>query len=191
MSRARTLVLPLIALMISLGGLAWATIPSGNGTVHGCFDTQTGALRVIDADASAACASGEQGLNWVSSGPRGRTGATGFRGPTGPSGPRGQRGLRGSRGPTGPSGALPHEPRIRFVSEHYHARGSYRAYATCRPNEEALAGGALLAADPYNHVVAITASYPGGTNWVVDVTEQAALDGWGLDVYAECWRKTP
>ena len=192
MSRVRSLGLPLIALMISLGGVAWATIPSSNGIIHACFNTQTGAVRVVDAaQGGSLCATGEQGLTWASSGPRGLRGDKGPRGSVGRIGRQGPPGPRGGRGPAGPSGALPHGPRIRLVTNTYYTRRSYRAYATCRPNEEPLSGGAALQADPYTHVITATASFSEGDSWVVDLNDQASLDPWTLVVYAECWRRTP
>jgi hypothetical protein len=63
---------PLIAAIIGaaiVGGVAIASIPDGNGTIHGCYSS-TGTLRVIDA-ATQSCASGQTALNWNQQGPRG------------------------------------------------------------------------------------------------------------------------
>jgi hypothetical protein len=101
-------------------GLAAAAIPGADGTITGCRDAKTGNLRVIDAEAGAACAANEVRLAWSQRGPQGfrgptgPAGAQGYRGPTGPAGPQGTQGYRGPtgpagaqgyRGPTGPQGA--------------------------------------------------------------------------------------
>ena len=62
------LVVGLAAGLVVGGTVAWATIPSANGTITGCFSVKTGALRVIDP-AKGACASGEARLTWNQKGP--------------------------------------------------------------------------------------------------------------------------
>ena len=48
-----------------LASLAWANIPDRSGVIHGCYDTSTGALRVIDSDQGATCdATRENSLDW-------------------------------------------------------------------------------------------------------------------------------
>jgi hypothetical protein len=48
------------ALMIALGGVALAAIPDSNGTIHGCYQKNTGNLRVVDS--SADCRSSENAI---------------------------------------------------------------------------------------------------------------------------------
>jgi hypothetical protein len=71
------------------GGLAWASIPnSKTGVISACYKTGTpnqGALRVIDSQAGAKCASGEKALGWNQIGPRGPQGTPGSTGARGPS----------------------------------------------------------------------------------------------------------
>jgi uncharacterized protein YjbI with pentapeptide repeats len=54
-----------ITAAVAVGGvttaLVSAAIPSGNGTIHGCYD-DSGSLRVIDS--AASCLNGETALNW-------------------------------------------------------------------------------------------------------------------------------
>src|SRR5215211_6312496 len=50
------------ALMVALGGVAFAAIPDSNGTIHGCFQKGNGALRVVESQAS--CRNNENALNW-------------------------------------------------------------------------------------------------------------------------------
>src|SRR5262245_22571213 len=53
--------------MAAFGSIAWASIPDSAGVIHGCYDTSTGALRVIDNTRGDACSTTEQGLDWQSS----------------------------------------------------------------------------------------------------------------------------
>lgn len=63
----------LLGLMVAsiAGGLvsavALASIPDSAGTIHGCYKTSTGMLKVIDS-ATQTCASGESALNWSQNG---------------------------------------------------------------------------------------------------------------------------
>lgn len=74
-------------------GLAAAAIPDAGGTYHGCYDTTSGALRVIDRDAGHVCGANERLISWNK------------QGQTGPAGPKGPTGPKGLTGPTGPRGA--------------------------------------------------------------------------------------
>ncbi len=58
-----------IALFILMTGAALASIPDSGGIIHGCYLTTgppqaRGALRVVDAEAGQACASGEVAISW-------------------------------------------------------------------------------------------------------------------------------
>jgi hypothetical protein len=85
------LALSAVALLVVLGGVAWAAIPGPNGIIHACYKRRGGALRVINTSAHAKCGHREAELNWSE---------------TGPPGPRGGRGLMGARGLTGARGAV-------------------------------------------------------------------------------------
>ena len=95
----RASLLALIAFAVTAGGVAYATIPGSNGTINGCYEKRTGALRVIDADAGAKCTSFETPISWNQQGPKGPSG------PAGPGGPAGADGAPGPTGPAGPQGA--------------------------------------------------------------------------------------
>jgi collagen triple helix repeat protein len=93
------------------GGVAWATIPSADGVIHGCYQKSDGQLRVVDG--GAACRASELALSWNQTGPqglqgpkgdKGDTGATGPQGPPGAQGPQGEKGETGSTGPQGVTG---------------------------------------------------------------------------------------
>lgn len=65
------------------GGVAWATIPGGNGLISACYSKANGALRVIDAGKGQKCsARAETALAWNQTGRSGPTGPTGAQGPT-------------------------------------------------------------------------------------------------------------
>lgn len=51
------------------GGAAYAMIPSTSGLVSGCYSNRNGALRVIDAEAGAACVKGETAISWSQNAP--------------------------------------------------------------------------------------------------------------------------
>ena len=54
-----------VALLIVGGSVAYASIPdSGTGLIHGCYNTTTGALRVIDGATQVCAASTETALDW-------------------------------------------------------------------------------------------------------------------------------
>jgi hypothetical protein len=65
------------------GGVAYATIPDGQGVIHACYKVTKGDLRVID---SGACVAGELPLSWNQTGPQGPAGPQGPQGATGASG---------------------------------------------------------------------------------------------------------
>ena len=75
-------------------GAAYATIPGGDGVIHGCYSKSGGALRVIDASVTN-CKATETSLNWNQQGQPG---------PPGPPGLQGAKGDQGEPGPPGPKG---------------------------------------------------------------------------------------
>lgn len=74
----------LVALLAAVAGVALAGIPDSDGTIHGCRNATTGALRVIGS--RAHCRTSERRLDWNVRGPRGEAG------PAGPAGPQGEPG---------------------------------------------------------------------------------------------------
>src|SRR5436190_21479535 len=83
------------------GGTAWAAstiaaIVAPDGTFNGCYETHTGALRVVAA--GQKCHVLEAPIAWSQRGP---TGAAGAPGPGGPKGDTGDKGDKGDRGPAG------------------------------------------------------------------------------------------
>jgi hypothetical protein len=96
------LVLGTLVALAALGGVAWASIPSTNGIIYGCYNKRSGVLRVINTSVRQRCRRRESALNWEEVGPQGKRGATG---PKGATGSRGQTGQTGQTGPEGPSNA--------------------------------------------------------------------------------------
>jgi hypothetical protein len=71
----------LFLLLAAAAGVAFARIPDADGTIHGCRNVSTGALRVIGS--RAHCRDNEKRLDWNVRGPAG---------PQGPPGPQGEPG---------------------------------------------------------------------------------------------------
>ena len=96
---ARLVTATAIAGILALAtGIAMATIPDSEGVIHGCYQKETGLLRVIEGD--DACGVAELDLKWNQTGPAGAigpTGPAGATGPTGPTGPTGAAGVLGAR----------------------------------------------------------------------------------------------
>lgn len=85
-----------IALAVA-GGVAYATIPTATGQIHGCFnpgaaDKNGGTeLKIVDSDA-ASCGKGQREVVWNQEGPQGEPG------PAGPPGEKGDPGAPGGGG---------------------------------------------------------------------------------------------
>src|SRR2546421_8828021 len=89
MTRRRLGIALLIGVALSVGGgIAYAAIPSGDGTISGCAEKRTGILRVIDVEAGKQCLSAfENPIAWNARGPQGLKGDKGDKGDTGAAGP--------------------------------------------------------------------------------------------------------
>jgi Collagen triple helix repeat (20 copies) len=77
------------------------------GAYHGCVNTASGLLRVVDPSAPT-CRATEVAIDWNQTGPQGPTGEKGDKGDkgdTGPTGPQGPTGATGETGPLGPTGS--------------------------------------------------------------------------------------
>ena len=62
----------LAALVVALGGVAFATIPDSSGTFHGCVANGNGNLRVVEG--AADCGRNERAISWNQQGPAGPPG---------------------------------------------------------------------------------------------------------------------
>jgi hypothetical protein len=76
-------VLGLAALVVAIGGAAFAAIPDSSGVIHGCYGKSNGSLRVVGS--ASDCRNNETAIEWNQQGP---PGATGPQGPPGPGGSR-------------------------------------------------------------------------------------------------------
>ena len=82
-AHARRNLVAYLALGVALaatGGVAYSAIPDGGGVIHSCYDNVTGAMRVIDTEASGVCRGGETALDWNQ---KGQPGVAGPQGPPG------------------------------------------------------------------------------------------------------------
>jgi hypothetical protein len=79
------LIVAIAALVVALGGVAYATIPDSNGVIRGCYLKAIGSLRVVDPSAGQHCATAvETPIQWNQTGLQGPAGPTGPQGPAGP-----------------------------------------------------------------------------------------------------------
>ncbi len=86
------------------GGAAVASglIPGADGTITGCYQNTSGALRVIES--GAGCRAGETEMRWSQVGPQGPQGLKGDKGDKGDPGEKGDPGLKGDKGDKGDTG---------------------------------------------------------------------------------------
>jgi hypothetical protein len=101
--RGRGLALGLVALAGAAGGgIAYASIPDGEGVIHACYSPNAAAgpsgaqLKIIDREV-ASCPSGQTEVTWSQTGPQGLPGEKGEKG---------DKGDAGEAGPPGPSAAF-------------------------------------------------------------------------------------
>ncbi len=80
------------AVVLAVAGVAVASIPNADNVINGCYNTGSGALRVIDTS-SSQCTSKETALSWNQQGVPGTPGSPGTPGAPGPAGPQGDPGV--------------------------------------------------------------------------------------------------
>jgi hypothetical protein len=115
------------AIIIALGvsGVAYAAIPSADGTISGCYLKSGGTLRVIDPT-NAKCKSSETSLTWN------------IQGVPGAPGTNGTNGTNGTDGADGVSGY----ELITAESTHISFDGNrLDVFAKCSPGKKFLGGG--------------------------------------------------
>jgi type VI secretion system secreted protein Hcp len=106
------MVLIAVAILVTAGAVAVASIPGSNGVITACWDhnndtSHFGTLRVIDPTIPASghsnyeysCLTNETQITWNQQGPVGPAGATGPAGPAGSTGPAGVQGPQGAARP--------------------------------------------------------------------------------------------
>ena len=156
-----------------LAGTAYATIPGGDGVIHGCYAKSGGSLRVIDGS-TTNCKSGEGALDWSRQGVPGPKGDAGAPGPVGPQGETGA--------PGGVSG-------YEIVSAHtdFSSQDVQYAGVSCPAGKLAVGGGAHMQGDFLHNALDWSAPSTNGSGWgaqanEIDITGQT----WRLVVYAIC-----
>ena len=101
-TRKRIGFLVVLAVLVTAGGVAYASIPSSDGTIRGCYQKENGQLRVVDK--ASDCRNSELAISWNQKGPTGVAGAIGAQGPKGDKGATGAQGAKGDQGATGAQG---------------------------------------------------------------------------------------
>lgn len=199
----------LFASLLTVSGLALASIPAANGVITGCY-TKDGSLRLIDAP-STQCGKKEKQITWNQTGPVGPQGAQGpqgFPGAPGTPGPKGDPGLQGPAGLPGPTGVPgapgPQGPQgapglsgYQIVSEDsaFDTSTTKVGAANCPAGKVALGGGAEIfpsLLDPNRNTAPIILqdSVPDpfdGSSWFARASVIAPYAyQWHLIVYATC-----
>jgi collagen triple helix repeat protein len=170
LSRRAVAVLALLVGLVT-AGVAYATIPDGNGVLTACKLNATGTIRLIDPSLSGVLgrcsASLETQITWNQGGPKGPIGdkgptgdkgASGDKGPTGdagPAGPPGEKGLAGDKGPTGdpgPAGAGINGYDYVQASTSNDSTHSKHIAALCPEGKKVTGGGYLIMPFPNNEI---------------------------------------
>jgi hypothetical protein len=161
----RRVVTVAVAVLVLLGiaGVASASIPGGDGTIHGCYKNSTGMLIAIDS--AASCPTGYTALNWSQTGPQGPAGATGPQGPAGPAGASGYQ---------------------LVVAEFAVPANQPTTAAVACPSGKAAVGGGFTSAGTSNRDIVVTDSAPQSiSSWIVAIRNWGATDSSG-QVFAVC-----
>jgi hypothetical protein len=163
-----------VGALVLAAGVALGSIPDASGTIHGCFKTSDGQLRVIDPSAGGACTSSETALDWNIQG------AQGAAGPTGAQGIQGPQGAQGPRGATGSSGY--EQIHVQSTTD---GSGNGTAEADCPAGKRPVMGGYELTTGLHPLE---TRPNDDATGWVVGVTGKANS---AFGVFAICVSATP
>jgi hypothetical protein len=192
-------------------GLAYAAIPGSDQVINGCYAKNSGALRVIDAEAGKTCLSSELPLSWNQIGPTGPRGLKGDKGDAGPQGLPGEKGDPGAQGekgeagppgppgPAGPSGISGYEIVSNDVILNF--LQVRRNSVSCPSGKRVLGGGYYswndntsgwspldfipLAPLPGGGLNPYVNSPSGPSGWVAEAFN-GGLDSYGLRVFAIC-----
>jgi type VI secretion system secreted protein Hcp len=117
--RTAMVAVPTVAALGAGAAFAVGAIPSGDGTITGCYDKK-GNLRVVDT--SADCAKSETALTWNQKGVPGTPGTNGTNGTNGDKGDKGDEGDVGAQGPAGVNGSALNDALLRGGQEVQGAR---------------------------------------------------------------------
>jgi hypothetical protein len=165
---------------VALAGTAYATIPAGDGVIHGCYAKSGGTLRVIDASVTN-CKSGETALDWSQLGQPGPKGDPGAPGPAGPQGEQGEPGT--------PGGLAGYEVLVAESEENLTT--PRRANGQGPAGKVAVGGGATVfgegSAGPRQVALGRSIVNPNGDGWSAQAHEVEFIDvPWGLQVRVIC-----
>lgn len=165
----------LVGLLITVSGLASASVPAANGVFTGCYDSK-GVLRLIDAEAGAQCSSKEKRITWSQ---------------TGPAGPQGIPGPLGATGPAGASGISGYEMVNAF--DEFSSPTTKSVSVRCPAGKVALGGGAIIVPQTPDAPIALRASLPlledeiTPLGWIAEGIKTAEYGlNWGIQVFAIC-----
>jgi hypothetical protein len=162
-------------------GIARAMIPDAAGTIHACFKSSNGQLRIVAA--AGDCLKNEQSLDWQQVGP------TGAQGPQGPQGKQGQQGPPGGPGSDGlgVSGYQIVADTGTTTTQGNDVLGS--AAAVCPQFTTLVGGGYELPSSADVTVKKNNATYlVSGDEWIVEVWGQSGVS---FTAYAICVDQQP
>jgi len=164
LSRTRIIVaIGIVAALLVIAGVATASIPDANGTLHACVKKVGGQVRAIDPSAGQTCNSNEYPETWN---------LTGLDGAKGSPGPPGLQGMQGDPGSSGYE-----VDRTQFTAD---GSGDGHGEVDCPDGKRPLSGGVELSSQ-----LRAWRNRPNddGTGWVADVTGTANAT---FAVYAIC-----
>jgi hypothetical protein len=191
---SRRLVLLGVGALALAGGLAYASIPDSDGTIHACLLKSLEQVRIIDPS-EQQCRPNETPISWSQTGPQGATGPTGATGPQGATGATGPQGATGATGSPGPRGGL-NNVQVVTATATPSSSGFATALVNCPAGTTLTGGGADilgLVGDAQGFGPRITASRPFNPNqWLAQaVSPQQWLSNgnnalWQVDGFALC-----
>ena len=194
---SRRLVVLGVGTLALAGGLAYASIPDSDGTIHACLLKSLEQVRIIDPS-EQQCRPNETPISWNQMGPTGATGPQGATGATGPQGATGATGPQGATGATGPSGPPGGLSNVQVVTATAtpSSSGFATVFVNCPAGTTLTGGGADilgLVGDAEGFGPRITASRPFNPNqWLAQaVSPQQWLSNgnnalWQVDGFALC-----
>jgi hypothetical protein len=171
MNAPTTVVAALVAAAI-LAGATRAGIPDPAGVIHGCFKSQSGHLRLSDAEDGVPVAcdpDSETALQWNLTGSQGQPGPQGDKGPV------------GDAGPAGPPGTL--GPIVQQRLTTFFPSEKKSLTVECLAGTKVISGGGITEQGGQ-----ITQSAPTavGEGWFVEARSDDPLIQWNLFGYAVC-----
>jgi hypothetical protein len=164
-----------VAAVAAVASVAYGAIPSADGTITACVD-KGGELRLIDAEAAAACGNNKQTLTWNQQGPAGPGGPAGADGEDGAPGEDGQDGVSGYQREfaVGPADSV-------FRKE---------LEVACPTGKKPVGGGGAIESldQPLPPIgVALLQSYPTSNGWYVMAEENPPNDSdWKITARVIC-----